>query len=427
MSALINAPHFATDPIDGLMSRWNAMNPSFLFAGMAPVVAYDKDKISMEIVMQDFGGMTPLSSVGGMSDVFRTSNRRSKVDTEVPVWKEKVSTTPIEIYDRRKVGTHDTLTTMDQLHAEKERKLLFRLACRKELLIRDVLFYNRAVGQLKSSGQVVQWDYLNHAPDFEVQAQVSWDDNALAKVVEDMANWTNHYRLHSEFTPKKFILPRSTWMKLRTHDFFQQFAVNSFMSMKGNNPAISAFIKDYIGDIEMVESYDRLPMATYFTATASAAATTITVQNPYNLSAGDQLRLVRIADGANELVTVASISGRVITLVDATVNAYAIGDDVHANIYTVPENLGLIIGEDPEMAFDLGLEASPDQMNFIEVCSTRALDSIDGRNAKPVTGLFSRSWDELDKESGAIWTMIGINMLPRLNKPNAHMVCELFY
>lgn len=427
MSALTNAQHFATDPIDGIMQRWQAFNPKMLFSSMVPVKTYDKDKISMEITMQDFGGMTPLSSIGGMADTMRTSNRRSKLDTEVPVWKEKVATFNQEIYDRRQIGTYDALTTMEQLHAEKERKLLYRLACRKELLIRDVLFYNRAVGELKSSGQTVQWDYLNHSPDFEVQAQVSWDDDANAQVVEDIANWTHHYRLHSHYTPKKFILPRGIWMKLRKHDFFKQFAVNSFPAMKGNDASIQSFIKDYIGDIQMEESYHQLPAATYITATVNSGASTVSVQNPYNIGAGQQVRLVRISDGANELVTVLSVSGRVLTLDGVTSNAYAVGDDVHVQIYTVPENLGMIIGENPEAAYDLGLEGNPDSMPFIEVVSTRALDSMRSKSDTPRPGLFMKTWDMMEHEVGGVWTMLGINMLPRLNVANAHMICELIY
>jgi hypothetical protein len=430
MSALINAPHFRTDNIDGIMQRWQAFNPRFLFSPMIPVNQYDKDRIEMEIVMQDFGGMTPLSSIGAMADAIRTSNRRSKVESEIPVWKEKVGTSHIEIYDRRKVGTYDALTALDELHAAKERKLMYRLAVRKEQMIRDVIFYNRVVGQLKTAGQSVQWDYLNHSPDFEVQAQVSWDDNANARVVEDIANWTNHYRKHSDYTPSKLLLPNSTWMKLRTHDFFQQFAVNNYQAFSGNNPSVAAFIRDYIGDLEIVESYDRLPSVTYITATVSAGASTITVQNPYDWAAGDQARLVRISDGANEIVEIASVSGRVLTLTGVTTLAYAIGDDVHVNKYTVPEGLGVILGTNPEAPFDLGLEAQPDgelRENWLEIVSTRALDSITSAQRDPKPGLFMQTIDELDKETKMLWTLMGINMLPRLNVGNAHMVCELFY
>lgn len=432
MSSITRSPAFRSQNIDGVMVAWKQTANNYFLSKYVPLKTYEgKDKLEMDVDVPQYGGATPLSAVGAEAPILRIGNGRSHVEMEVPVWKEKITIRPEELYDRRVLGSFDRLETAAMVMARRREVLLERLANRMEIMRKQLLFDREIVGTT-NDGQTLRWQYVQQPEDFRPTASAPWDNPSLANPVKDLKEWLRIWRDVSYYEPIAMLVPRYTLEKLCDIDFFRDMEINRNFENTPDN--VAQYLSRWFGGIRMVESFDRIAVATILTASSASGDTTLNLQDVYDLEADDVLTLVNLETLYEERVTVVSVNTatKVVTIAaPGVVNAsgFVAGDMVTYYKYTLPADKALIIGGKPGANGPLkstNSQANPDQRyvaDWAEIASTRATDTtLDN----PKAGIFRKVIDKTDDEIPTISEVIGAHAIPRVFDGKGWMVATIF-
>jgi hypothetical protein len=429
-NSIARSPAFRSQNIDGVMVAWKQTANSYFLSKYLPFKTYDKDVLELDIDVPQYGGATPLSARGAEAPILRVGNGRSHEAMEVPVWKEKITVSTDELYDRRVLGTFNQLEKAVDLMSRRREVVLERLANRMEVMRKQLLFDRQITGTTKD-GQTLTWEYNRQPADFRPTATAPWDDPALANPVKDLKEWLRIWKDSSHYEPIEMIVPRYTLEKLCDIDFFRDMEINRNFENTPDN--VAQYLSRWFGGVRMRESFDRLAVATVLTATSAASDTTLNLQDVYDLAANDVLTLINIETLEEERLTVVSVSGKVVTVAApgvARAGGYVAGDMVAYYKYTIPADKALIIGAKPGANGPLkstNLQASPDARyiaDWGEIASTRATDTTIEGSPKP--GIFRKVLDKTDEEIPHIDEIIGAHALGRIFDGKGWMVCTIF-
>lgn len=412
-----------TDNIDGILLGWKNRASTRVLGKYLPIKEVNRDRIELEVDLQTRGGMTPLSSIGAEAPVVRFSHSRSSIEYEIPIWKEKTLVTPKEIYDLRKLGTHDQYVTAQELMNRKIQLLEERLQNRFEFMRREFLFDKQVTAQ-DAVGNTVVYSYPNHPDYMNLTAATPWDD-PTANVHEEILEWRDEWFEHSTYLPAEVLLPFGALRKMAFINEVKDKAAVNWASIKDGYTGIDQILNLAFGGIPIREVRDRISYTTQLAANASASATSVVLRQTEGLVAGMKLRLVNIM-GPAEVVIVTSVSGNTVNFTGTPLqHDYNANDGAIYHIWTLPLDKMLIMGGQ-EVAIDTS-GAQPKVGSYIsewaEITSTRAIDS---NMMNPRPGLYSKTVDKSDEEVAYISYMIGGHFLPRLFDGTGWMVCTIF-
>jgi hypothetical protein len=411
------------DYIGDVLLGWKNRASKRTLGKYLPINEVNQYTIELEVELVTRGGMTPLSSIGAEAPTVRFAHARSGIEYQVPVWKEKTRIDPIEIYNLRKLGTHEQLETAERLLSRKISLLEERLQNRLEFMRRELLF-DKQVTATDAVGNVVEYVYNNH-PDFlNVSASNFWDDDALADPHVDILEWKDIWFEHTVRDAAEVILPFGAMRKMAFIQSVRDYAMNNWASFKEGTSGLEQIFQLAFAGIPVTENKDRISYTTMLAADAASGQADVVLYGVDGLAPGMNLRLVNIL-GAQEVGVVDSISGNTVTLVDNLANSYTVNSGAIYHIWTIPLNKMLIMGSSGEVARDTSgeLYGPYDDSRWAEITSTLALDA----NMKaPRPGLFSFAEDHSDKEVAYMSYMLGVHAIPRIIDGNSWMVAQIF-
>lgn len=411
-----------TENIDGVLLGWKNRASSRVLGKYIPVNEVNQYVIELEVEMVTRGGMTPLSSIGAEAPLVRFGHSRQRIQYEVPVWKEKTRIDPIEIYDLRKLGTHDQLESAERLMSRKISLLEERLQNRLEFMRRELIF-DKQVTASDANGNVVTYVYNNHPDYMNVTASNPWDDNTLADPHVDILEWRDIWFEHTVRDAAEVVLPFGAKRRMAFIQQVRDYAMNNWAVFKEGTSGLEQIFQLAFAGIPVTESKDRISYATQLAADAAAAQADVVLNSVEGLEAGMKVRLVNVL-GASEVLIVDSISGNTVTFTTNLANDYVANSGAIYHIWTIPLDKMLIMGASGEAARDTSGELyGPYETKWAEITSTLALDA---NMKQPRAGLFSFVEDHTDKEVQYMSYMLGIHAIPRVFDGNAWMIADIF-
>lgn len=407
-------PYLQTNNIDDVLTFWPQAESNYELAPVMPLVTEDKDVVEVDIQKADRGGMTPMVGMDAESPIYSRGAGRGKQKFEPATFREKCRIGQSDLYDLRKIGTHQDLETARRLLSSLFYDLEVRLANRMEWMRREVLFDGQVQAELEDGTQFT-FDYA-HPNYLEPSVNTVFTDHANAEPIAELQDWLDSYEYDTGRSVSQVKLPFDIMQDLMQNDRFVTIANNNIDSFQGSEDQIRTLMTNVLGlgNIEFSKSF--LQFQTDVTADASNGANTLDLRDVSMLEADMEIYVVSTDDFEREKYTVDSISGNTVTI-SGTIGitgGLKAGDVVKYRKRIIPQDTAVCFGNfTGAMAREGVVEpVGTDRVNrWGEIVSTRSLYA-DLEN--PTPGIYTKSFDNTDGDPPNIEQVLGIRALPRV-------------
>lgn len=405
-------PYLQTKNIDKVLTYFPRVEKSQLLASVMPLINIAADQVEMDVDAALMGGMTPGVALGSESPMF-AQGARGKIKWDSAEFREKVVLYEEELVNFRKLGTINEMEPARVVLANKYQALEKRMAQRIEDMRRQVLFEKQVVAPVGDVPAMTLATY-QHADFLEPATATTWDQ-AGADPLNDLQLWIENYRILSEYAVGRIIFPAGTFRLLTQNTAFKAIAQGNYAAMSGSQAAIKSLMQNFLGVGNIEESAHTIDYASQASAEVAAAATTVTLRNVEGIVAGTEL-ILKGPDMHMEKRTVASVSGKVVTVTAGFTSAFPLNSLAKWNTRTVPTNRILILGTPlmPQAQGDNSGYVDQDLLhNWADVASTNSRYE-DFDNPRP--GMFSKLIDKIASgDPPRIEQVLGIRALPRVH------------
>jgi hypothetical protein len=421
LSEVARHPMLQPDRIDGVLTYFPQRANEYPLARYMPLVNVNSDKVYMDIEKVARGGMTPAVALGSHSPIYG-SYGQGQVEFEAAEFREKVILSEGDLYNLRQIGSKDAMMQARELLMRKFSQVEVRLLNRLEWMRRQLLFENQVRANYADGGELVV-NYMH--PEYlqiNLGANDLWTATTTADPIATLQDIVEDFILNTGYEVDKVILPLGGFRLLTQLEAYKKISVNSHGAFRGDRESVRQLLLDVVGIGEIEEWTHQISFVAEIAADANAGAGTVTLNSTDELQPGDTMILRSVEDRSSELVEVAAVNGKTVTLAGpiARAGGFRRGDVVRYSKFVIPRDKLLILGNPTGMMSTEGsASVGPDGamlQNWADVCST--LSRYENLET-PRAGIFSKTIDKTNDDPPHIEEVLGIRALPRVHYSEA--------